>query len=158
MSVWLWFACGIVLAALEMVVTGVYLLWIGLGCIATGFLLLLFPGLTVEQQLVALAVAAAVSAPLGAVVYRRLGRSDQPNLNRRGAQLVGRTATLDEAIRDGAGRARIGDTVWRVEGPDLPAGSRVRVVGSRGAALSVVADPGPHQESGATPCLDGNLP
>jgi membrane protein implicated in regulation of membrane protease activity len=140
MSPWLWLAAGIVLAALEMVVSGVYLLWIGLGGIATGILLLAIPGFSLQRQLVAFAVFAAAAAPVGALVYRRAGRSDAPTLNRRGEQLVGRTVTLDEAIVNGAGRARIGDTVWRVLGPDLPAGSRVRITGSEGAALSVVGE------------------
>jgi len=142
-SPFLWLAGGIVLAALEMAAAGVYLLWIGLGAIATGLVTLALPAMTLAQQLLLFALAVAVSAPLGALVYRRLARSAAPTLNRRGEQLVGRTVTLDEAIVNGAGRVRVGDTVWRVEGPDLPAGSRVRIIGSEGVALWVVGEPGP---------------
>jgi membrane protein implicated in regulation of membrane protease activity len=142
-SPFLWLAGGIVLAALEMAAAGVYLLWIGLGAIATGLVTLALPAMTLAQQLLLFALAVAVSAPLGALVYRRHARSAAPTLNRRGEQLVGRTVTLDEAIVNGAGRVRVGDTVWRVEGPDLPAGSRVRIIGSEGVALWVVGEPGP---------------
>jgi hypothetical protein len=63
--------------------------------------------------------------------------TDQPDLNRRPNQLVGRLVTLEEAIAHGRGKARIGDTVWVVEGPDAPAGAQVRVSAARGTVLVV---------------------
>ena len=63
--------------------------------------------------------------------------SDQPDLNRRPVQLVGRIVALEEAIVHGRGKARVGDTVWVVEGPDAPAGARVRVIEARGTVLLV---------------------
>jgi membrane protein implicated in regulation of membrane protease activity len=63
--------------------------------------------------------------------------SDEPLLNRRDAQLVGRTATLEEPIREGRGRIRIDDTVWKVVGPDATPGTRVRVVQAVGGELTV---------------------
>jgi membrane protein implicated in regulation of membrane protease activity len=65
--------------------------------------------------------------------------SDQPLLNQRAAQLVGRNATLHEAIVDGSGRIKIGDTIWRVSGPDLPAGAKVTVSAIDGSSLVVSA-------------------
>ena len=35
--------------------------------------------------------------------------------------------------------ARIDDTIWRVAGPDAPAGSRVKIVQADGASLTVAA-------------------
>ena len=63
-------------------------------------------------------------------VWRRLARAgrggerDQPFLNRRAEALVGRVFTLEKPIVDGVGTVRIDDTVWRVTGPDSPAGTR----------------------------------
>ena len=71
--------------------------------------------------------------------------SEQPNLNRRGAQYVGRQFALVEPISNGRGRIRLGDSSWTVTGPDLPAGQTVEVVGADGAVLQVrpiSADPG----------------
>jgi membrane protein implicated in regulation of membrane protease activity len=65
--------------------------------------------------------------------------SDQPLLNRRGEQLVGRVYPLDTAIVDGRGRLKIGDAFWAVEGVDLAAGARVRVIAVDGMTLRVVA-------------------
>lgn len=64
-------------------------------------------------------------------------RCDEPKLNARGAKHVGREIVLEQPIEAGRGRIRLSDSWWSVEGPDLPAGSRVRVVGVRGAVLVV---------------------
>ena len=58
-------------------------------------------------------------------------------LNRRTEALVGRVFTLEKPIVDGVGTVRIDDTIWRVRGPDRPAGSRVRVTQADGANLAV---------------------
>ncbi len=66
-----------------------------------------------------------------------VSRSDQPELNRRGAQLVGRVLVLAEAIEGGRGKVRVGDTLWPVEGPNAPAGAEVRVTAAKATVLTV---------------------
>jgi len=66
-----------------------------------------------------------------------LSASDQPDLNRRAAQLVGRTLVVAEAIEGGRGKVRVGDTLWPAEGPDVPAGTEVRVTAARVTVLVV---------------------
>lgn len=66
-----------------------------------------------------------------------VSRSDVPGLNARATQLVGRALVLVEPIEGGLGKARGDDTLWQVEGPDLPAGTTVRVVGTRDMRLLV---------------------
>jgi len=63
--------------------------------------------------------------------------TDQPDLNLRPAQLIGRIVTLEEAVVHGRGKARIGDTVWVVEGPDASEGATMRVTAARGTVLQV---------------------
>jgi membrane protein implicated in regulation of membrane protease activity len=63
--------------------------------------------------------------------------SDKPLLNRRADSLIGHEGVLDEPIRNGFGRLSLGDTIWRIAGPDLPAGRKVRVVSADGAVLKV---------------------
>jgi inner membrane protein len=64
-------------------------------------------------------------------------KTDQPDLNRRPDQLVGRVVAVEEAITHGRGKVRIGDTLWIAEGPDAPAGAEVRVTAAQGAVLRV---------------------
>ena len=66
-----------------------------------------------------------------------ISRSDQPDLNRRAAQLVGRVLIVEEAIEGGRGKVRVGDTLWPVEGPDAPAGAEVRVTAAKTTVLLV---------------------
>jgi membrane protein implicated in regulation of membrane protease activity len=54
--------------------------------------------------------------------------------------MIGRTATLAEPISNGRGRIRLGDTLWRVSGPDLPAGAQVRVTGAADTDLELVVE------------------
>jgi membrane protein implicated in regulation of membrane protease activity len=69
-----------------------------------------------------------------------VGKSDEPNLNRRGAELVGQILMVVEPIEaEGRGKVRAADTVWAAEGVKAPVGKRVRVVGVKGTVLTVVA-------------------
>ena len=70
-------------------------------------------------------------------VWASVLKTDQPDLNRRSVQLVGRVGVVEETIAHGRGRVRIGDTLWLVEGPDAPAGALVRVKAAQGAVLQV---------------------
>lgn len=132
LGAWNWMVLGFALLAAEIVIPGVYLVWFGLAAIMTGLVSLAlwdwwlwgWQAQTVVFLLLSLAIAIAGQR----FVRSRERPTDQPLLNQRAAQLVGRTATLEEAIREGRGRVRIGDTFWRINGPDLPAGSRVRIV------------------------------
>jgi membrane protein implicated in regulation of membrane protease activity len=142
---WNWMVLGFVLLGLEIVVPGVFLLWIGLAALVVGLLSLLLWEASLwvwEAQVLVFLLLSLVSAYIG---HRFMGgdleESDQPLLNRRGDQLIGRTATLSEPIVNGRGRVKIGDTMWRVSGPDLPAGARVRVASAADLDLELVVEP-----------------
>ena len=62
---------------------------------------------------------------------------DEPQLNARGAKHIGRVVVLEAPIEAGRGRVRMPDSFWSIEGPDLPAGARVRIIAARGAVLIV---------------------
>ena len=134
---WSWIIAGLVLLALELVLPGGILVWMGIAGIVTG-LMLLFQPMGWPLQWLIFGVLS-----LGSIlVWLRYSRTrppltDRPLLNQRTDQLVGQEALLEQAITQGFGRVVLGDTVWRVSGPDLPAGERVRIVGSSGAVLKV---------------------
>ena len=68
-----------------------------------------------------------------------IGASDQPLLNRRGSQYIGRQVCVSEALIGGEGKVRIADTIWSARGPDCAAGTWVKVVAVDGARLVVEA-------------------
>ncbi|GGF88738.1 membrane protein [Rhizobium wenxiniae] len=138
---WGWWIVGMILLVLELLVPGVFLIWIGAAAVVLGALSLAlwdaaFWGWHI--QLLLFAVLSVLFAVIGRRIYNgKRTKSDEPWLNRRGESLVGRTATLSEPIQEGRGRIRLDDTMWSVMGPDLPVGSRVRVVASSGRDLTV---------------------
>lgn len=137
MGTWNWLIVGLVLMGMELLAPGVFLLWLGLAAFVVGLLSFVIDW-TWQTQFIAFALLSIAAVPLWRSVARRSNSvTDQPHLNRRSDALVGRVFTLDKPIVDGAGTVRIDDTVWRVSGPDAPAGSRVQIVKSDGASLVV---------------------
>ncbi|MGE7367662.1 NfeD family protein [Neorhizobium sp. NPDC001467] len=138
---WSWWIVGLVLLALELVVPGFFLIWVGAAAVVIGALSLALWGTAFwgwQVQLLLFAVLSIAFALAGRRFYSGQGsKTDEPWLNRRGESLVGRTATLAEPILEGRGRIRLDDTTWSIMGPDLPAGARVKVVASSGRDLTV---------------------
>jgi inner membrane protein len=134
---WSWIIAGLVLLSLELVVPGGYLLWMGIAGVLTG-LFTLFQQPPWPVQWLIFGGLSLVSILVWMRVTRDRGdSSDRPLLNQRAQQFVGQEAVLDRPIEGGFGRLALGDTVWRISGPDLPAGERVRITGADGAILRV---------------------
>ena len=134
---WNWLIAGLILMGLEVLAPGVFLLWLGLAALLVG-IISVFADWVWQVQVIAFAAFSLAAVPL----WRRLATQSTENpdsrfLNRRSDALVGRVFTLDKPITDGSGTVRIDDTVWRVSGPDCPAGSRIKVVRADGASLVV---------------------
>lgn len=140
---WSWLIFGAFLLVAEIAVPGNVLVWVGIAGLITGGLSLLFWETTWwlwQTQWLVFAVLSVISVFVGRRwLVRSNASSDEPTLNERGASLIGRTANLIDPIINGHGRVKIGDTVWLVNGPDLPLGARVKVVGSHGSDLKVEA-------------------
>ena len=134
---WAWIIAGAVLFALELALPGAFMMWLGIAAALVGAISLAVDW-SWQWQCVAFAVFAVASIPL----FRRFALkiepdSQSPMLNRRTDALIGRVFTLEKPIVDGVGTVRIDDTIWRVRGPECPAGSRVRVTQAEGANLAV---------------------
>jgi inner membrane protein len=134
---WIWMTLGLVLAGLEMMVPGVYLVWLGMAAIVTGILTLgldlSLPVQLIDFVFLSLIIAFSAKRILG----ERPIESSDPLMNRRGARLVGETALVVQAIEHGSGRVKLGDSEWMVRGPNVAAGERVRISGSEGSILLV---------------------
>lgn len=136
---WAWIVVGAVLLALELVMPGGFLLWLGVAGIITG-LWAMFQPIDGAFQFLIFGVLSLVLIVVWMRFFKgREAPSDRPFLNRRAEAFIGHEAVLNEPIRDGFGRLSLGDTIWRVTGPDLPAGRRVRIVSADGAVLKVEA-------------------
>ena len=139
---WSWIIAGLVLVGLELAVPGAFLIWLGLAAVAAGIADLAFD-LSWQGSALAFAVLSVLSVLAGRALNRAgfgVQATDASRLNRRGEALVGRIFVLEVPIRGGEGRVRVDDSSWRVTGPDLPAGSRVRVIRVDGTTLGVEAE------------------
>ena len=139
-DVFAWAAVTLLLFAAEAMAPGAFMLWLGFAAAAVFLGVLVVPGIPLLVQVGAFVVLSFVSIR----VYQRWFRSrepqrDRPALNRRTAALVGQVVPLQEPIVAGRGRVQIADAYWTVLGPDLPAGTRVRVTGAEGMQLQVEA-------------------
>lgn len=144
---WHWWAFGALLLVVELLVPGMFFLWMAESACVTGMVLWLYPGLGWEAQLVWFSVLSVVSIAVARkLIVRHPIESDRPLLNQRAAQYVGRTFVLSHPIVNGAGKIRVDDSTWKIAGADAPAGSRVRVVGAEGIILNV--EPLPYVDQG----------
>ena len=133
-----WLALGALLLILEMFGTGFYLLWIGIAALVVGALSFIAPWLAWPVQCLLFAGLSLVTTVLWWKRQRRVNTtSGQPGLNMRGQELVGRVFLVSQAIVNGSGKIKAGDTVWMVTGPDAAVGTQVRVVGQNGTILKV---------------------
>jgi membrane protein implicated in regulation of membrane protease activity len=136
---WSWIIAGLVLLGLELVVSGFFLVWLGIAAVLTGLITLAQPLPWAWQWLIFGALSLASILVWTSISRRRLADSTEPELNRRTDRYIGHEAVLDRPIVDGYGRLSLGDTIWRISGPDLPIGQRIRIVGADGAVLRVEA-------------------
>ena len=136
-SPWGWFSLAAVMAILEILAPGAYMIWLAAAALATGLTVAAVP-LTLDGQLAAFAMWILASL----LASRQLkGRTpfmgDRPGLNRLSHRVAGETAVVTAPIVDGRGRVRLGDSEWPAQGPDCPVGTRVRIEGADGAVLQI---------------------
>jgi hypothetical protein len=135
---WHWMILGLALAVVEVMAPGTFFLWLGIAAGLTGLLVLVIPDIGWQIQLIAFGVLSIAIVVAWRTYQRRHPTiSDDSTLNRRGEQYVGRVFTLVEAIVNGRGTVKVGDSLWRADGPDLPVGARVKVTGVAGTILRV---------------------
>jgi len=122
-----WLVAGLALCAAETLVPGAFLIWIGAAAVVVGAVEFVFP-LELTPQLLLFAALVVAFVFVGRRVYGSLDAGTPQLPLSRAHALIGKEFYLDEGIERGFGRIRVGDSVWRVAGDDLPAGAKVRVV------------------------------
>lgn len=137
---WHWCIAGLALLVLELLLPGVFMLWIGLGALATGGIVALTGITSWETQCLIFVPLAFLCLFLGRRFIKKAAPSEDSTLNRRLASYVGRKAEVVQPIVGGTGRIRLGDTLWIAKGRDCPAGTIVTVTGAEGSDLLVAAD------------------
>jgi len=138
---WYWLIAALVMVIFEMIVPAAYFLWMGISAFVVGLLLYAIPGMPLLIQIVIFGILSVVTL----LLYKRHQRlypaeKDEPSLNRRGEQYVGRLFTLEEPIVNGVGKVKVDDSIWKVRGSDSPAGMKVRVLSVDGTVFNVESE------------------
>jgi membrane protein implicated in regulation of membrane protease activity len=133
----MWLLLGILLATAELIVPGVFLIWLAAAAAVTA-LVTLATGIGLPFQLAVFALTSIGTVYVGRKWYLKNPMpSADPHLNDRAARLRGRTVLVVDAITNGEGRVRVGDSVWSCRGPDCSEGARVTITGAEGNRLKV---------------------
>jgi len=135
---WVWFVAAGILLLLELLSPGVFFIWLGIAAALTGIADNI-QNLPWQGELALFAVLSVVSVAIGRRFYHgpAMEPADNPHLNRRQYGYVGRSFTLGQPIVNGRGKLTIEDTVWQIEGPDMAAGTRVKVTAVNDMTLVV---------------------
>ena len=137
LGAWNWMILAAILFVLELIAPGIFFMWFGLAALVTGLIMFRYD-ISWQWQLIWFCGLSLASVLLANKYLRKHPlESEQPLLNERAAQLIGHSFNLVDPIANGRGSIRAGDTIWRVEGPELPTGTRVKVVGTDGSVLKV---------------------
>jgi len=135
---WHWLVVAAIFAVIEVAVPAMVCIWFAAAALGTAGIAWLAPNLAWEHQALIFAALAIAGVAIGRIAFARFGeRSSEIHLNRRANGYIGRIFTLERPIIDGRGRLRVDDTTWLVEGPDLPAGTRVQVTSVNNTLLRV---------------------
>ncbi len=130
----IWLIAGLLLAAQELILPGVFLLWIGAAAIAAGLLTVTI-GLTLHWQLAAFVALAIALVALAA--FRR--RAVPDTLNGPSTGLIG-TTCYALAFDAGEGRVRYRDGTWQArmtDGATPSANEPLKITGLNGTILLV---------------------
>ncbi len=137
---WHWAVAGLVLLILEIFAPGAIFMWLGIAALVVSAILALIPSMSWEVQWIIFGVLSIASIIGWRIFFKKYPLSDEDDgqiLNQRGREMIGRKLTLSEAITNGSGRTQVGDSWWRVEGPNLEAGTLVVITDSKGSSIVV---------------------
>lgn len=135
---WHWWIFAVALLALEALAPGAIFLWMGIAAAFVGAILWAIP-LSWESQLTLFSFISVMDI-VAWRIYRKHNpapASPMPLLNKRMERYIGKVLTLDKPIEGGSAQIKMNDSIWKVVGPDLPVGSRVKIVGYDGPVLRV---------------------
>lgn len=136
---WHWWILGLLLAALEILAPFTFFLSLAVAAALTGLVSFVAP-ISVQVAVALFAFLSMLSVYLWrSKLGNRFSRTSTKShgINQGSDIHMGKVYTVTEAIENGRGKVKVGDTSWLVEGQDCPIGSHVQVIGTEGSLLKV---------------------
>jgi membrane protein implicated in regulation of membrane protease activity len=132
---WHWLGIAVLLLIFEVLVSGGFLLWVGISALLVSFVSWIYPISWTIQMISFSALAILTCLCWWGYLQKRPIKSNDPTLNRRAEQYIGRTFELIQAIENGRGKIHVEDSTWTVKGEDLPRGTKVKIIRAEGTIL-----------------------
>ena len=137
MEAWHWGVIAAVFLMLEIAVSGIYMLWMGIAAAVVAVISYIFPDLLWYWEGMIWCVVSIAS-----VYFWRSYRKANPKetedslLNKRGDSCVGKVVTIDTELKGGRTRVKLGDTTWSAKSDDaLNVGDDAKVISVDGSTL-----------------------
>jgi len=135
---WYWWVLALIFLVVEILAPGFFFLWMAVSGFVTGILVLMIPALSLNVQIFIFSLLSIIAILVWKFYIKKYAtETDQPLLNKRGAQYIGRTFNLYEAIENGQGKIKVDDSIWKVQGEDCDINTRVKVIAIRGTVFDV---------------------
>jgi hypothetical protein len=135
---WYWWVIALILLVFEILTPGYFFMWMAISGFVTGAVVFLIPAASMNMQILLFSVLS-VAAIISWKFYGKKHpmESDQPLLNKRGVQYIGRVFSLYQPIKNGQGKIKVDDSIWKVHGEDCTIDSQVKVIAVRGTVFEV---------------------
>jgi membrane protein implicated in regulation of membrane protease activity len=135
---WYWWVLALVFLVVEILAPGFFFLWMAASGFVTGIMVWLIPSVSMNVQIVVFSILSIIAIAVWKFFLKKhAAETDQPLLNKRGAQYIGRVFNLYQAIENGQGKIKVDDSIWKVQGQDCDIKTRVKVTAIRGTVFEV---------------------
>lgn len=136
LTYWDWIGFGVLLLILELLMaSGGFLLWLAAAAVIIAGLIWVFPTMLWPYQLLIFSVLGMVCS---VVWWSYLLSHAHYTDNARGAEhYKGQVFVLETPIVNGKGMLHVEKNAWHISGPDLPAGTHIRILDVQHAILQV---------------------
>lgn len=134
---WHWIAIGLLLIGMELIIPGVFLLWVGLAALSVSIISAIIP-MSDQSQIIIFSIFVPLFSVIGKKFFKFIQKPQEESfLNKRAKRMVGEIYILDKNLTGGHSRMKIGDSYWKIIGEDMPAGQRVEIISVSGNTLHV---------------------
>ncbi len=135
---WYWWVLALVFLVVEILAPGFFFLWMAASGFVTGVMVWLIPSVSMNVQIIVFSILSIIAIAVWKFYLKKHAtETDQPLLNKRGAQYIGRVFNLYQAIENGQGKIKVDDSIWKVQGQDCDIKTRVKVTAIRGTVFEV---------------------
>ncbi len=135
LAYWHWWVFAVVLIILEILTPGAFFLWLSVAASIVGLIQLIIPDISWELQLILFSLISVLAITIANIWFKH--NPIKSSLNQREDDLIGKVFEVEQAIINGSGRIKVGESTWKANGPNSKRGTLVRVIRVDGAELFV---------------------